>query len=55
MPDITSVIAKWQSLSKKEKSDEEINPPTEGSVTKTDDTNEIPGTHAEHVFLVYLS
>lgn len=49
LPDITSVIAKWQSLSKKEKmNDEEKNTPTEGSVTQSDDKNELPGTVTEH-------
>lgn len=53
LPDITSIIAKWQSLSKKEKmNDEEKNTPTEGSVTQTDDKNEIPGTHTEHTSYV---
>lgn len=54
LPDITSVIAKWQSLSKKEKiNNEEKNTPTEGSVTQTDDKNEIPGTHTEHTYVTY--
>lgn len=45
LPDITSLIAKWQSLSKKEKmNDEEKKTPTEGSITQIDDKNEIPGT-----------
>lgn len=53
LPDITSVIAKWQSLSKKEMTnDEEKNTPTEGSVTQTDDKNENPGTHTEHTSYV---
>lgn len=53
LPDITSVIAKWQSLSKKEKmNDEGKNTPTEGSVMQTDDKNEIPGTHTEHTSYV---
>lgn len=45
LPDITSVIAKWQSLSKKENmNNEEKNAPTERSVKETDEKNEIPGT-----------
>lgn len=57
LPDITSVISKWQSLSKKEKiNNEEKNTPLEGSVTQADVKNEIPGTRTEHsYFVVYLS
>lgn len=47
LPDITSVIARWQSLSKKEKMNDEKNIPTEGSVTQTDDKKENPGAHTE--------
>lgn len=53
LPDITSVIAKWQSLSKKEKlNDEEKNIPAEGSVTQTVDKKEKPGTHTERTSYV---
>lgn len=53
LPDITSVIAKWQSLSKKEKmNDEGKNIPTEGSVTQTDDKKENPGAHTERTSYV---
>lgn len=53
LPDITSVIAKWQSLSKKENmKNEEKNTPTERSVKETDEKNEIPGTYTEHTSYV---
>ncbi|TNN01113.1 hypothetical protein fugu_010495 [Takifugu bimaculatus] len=53
LPDITSVIAKWQSLSKKEKmNDEGKNLPTEGSVTQTDDKKENPAAETAEVILL---
>ncbi|TWW76931.1 nucleolar pre-ribosomal-associated protein 1 [Takifugu flavidus] len=53
LPDITSVIAKWQSLSKKEKmNDEGKNIPTEGSVTQTDDKKENPAAETAEVILL---
>lgn len=44
MPDLTSIIAKWQSISKKEKATgEEKQSKTEESATKTSEENENPG------------
>ncbi|XP_042342998.1 nucleolar pre-ribosomal-associated protein 1 [Plectropomus leopardus] len=43
LPDMTSIVAKWQSLSKKEKTDgEEKQTRTEGSAVQTDNKNEVP-------------
>ncbi|XP_035477550.2 nucleolar pre-ribosomal-associated protein 1 isoform X1 [Scophthalmus maximus] len=43
LPDMTSIVAKWQSLSKKEKMDCEGNKTKEaGSAEQTDDKNEVP-------------
>uniref|UniRef100_A0A8D0DA07 URB1 ribosome biogenesis homolog n=1 Tax=Sander lucioperca TaxID=283035 RepID=A0A8D0DA07_SANLU len=42
LPDITSIVSKWQSLSKKEKTDSEENKAkTEGSAEQTDNKNEV--------------
>lgn len=45
LPDLTSIIAKWQSISKKEKvTGEEKQSKTEETVTQTSEENETPGT-----------
>lgn len=53
---MTSIIAKWQSLSKKEKMNgEEKNPKTEGIVAQTNDKNEIPGTSMLYILFILIS
>uniref|UniRef100_A0A8C4IDY3 Nucleolar pre-ribosomal-associated protein 1 n=1 Tax=Dicentrarchus labrax TaxID=13489 RepID=A0A8C4IDY3_DICLA len=43
LPDMTSIVAQWQSLSKKEKiNGEEKKTKTQGSAAQTDDKNEMP-------------
>ncbi|XP_039986899.1 nucleolar pre-ribosomal-associated protein 1 [Xiphias gladius] len=53
LPDMTSIVAKWQSLSKKEKMDgEEKKAKTEGSAEQTDNKNEAPGAETAEVILL---
>ncbi|XP_070761902.1 nucleolar pre-ribosomal-associated protein 1 [Enoplosus armatus] len=53
LPDMTSVVAKWQSLSKKEKTDgEEKKTKTEGSADKTDNKNQVPVAETAEVILL---
>lgn len=51
---MTSIIAKWQSLSKKEKMNiEEKNTKTEGTVAQMNDKNEIPGTSIHDIYCLF--
>ncbi|XP_059187700.1 nucleolar pre-ribosomal-associated protein 1 isoform X2 [Centropristis striata] len=53
LPDMTSIVAKWQSLSKKEKMDgEEKKTKTEGRAEQTDDKNEVPVAETAEVILL---
>ncbi|KAL7400418.1 hypothetical protein ABVT39_012092 [Epinephelus coioides] len=53
LPDMTSIVAKWQSLSKKEKTDgEEKQTKTEGSAEQTDNKNEVPVAETAEVILL---
>ncbi|XP_037631816.1 nucleolar pre-ribosomal-associated protein 1 isoform X2 [Sebastes umbrosus] len=53
LPDMTSIVAKWQSLSKKEKTDgEEKKTKTEGSAEQTDKQNEVQGAETAEVILL---
>ncbi|TDH14693.1 hypothetical protein EPR50_G00022920 [Perca flavescens] len=53
LPDITSIVSKWQSLSKKEKTDgEEKKAKTEGSVEQTDNKNKGPVAETAEVILL---
>ena len=46
LPDMTSIVAKWQSLSKKEKTEGEgKTTKNEGSAEQTDTKNEAPGNN----------
>lgn len=55
LPDLTSIIAKWQSISKKEKATgEEKQSKTEEAVTQTSEENENPGTVAETAEVILL-
>lgn len=52
---MTSIIAKWQSLSKKEKmTGEERNTKAEGPVVQMNDKNETPGTSIQNFFMLFL-
>lgn len=54
LPDLTSIIAKWQSISKKEKAaGEEKQSKAEETVTQTNEENETPGTSKTDTFIVY--
>ncbi|XP_076592199.1 nucleolar pre-ribosomal-associated protein 1 [Chaetodon auriga] len=53
LPDMTSIVAKWQSLSKKEKmDDEEKKTKTEETAAQRDDKNEIPVAETAEVVLL---
>ncbi|GLD53499.1 nucleolar pre-ribosomal-associated protein 1 [Lates japonicus] len=53
LPDIASIVSKWQSLSKKGKTDgEEKKTETEGSAEQTDDKNEVPVAETAEVILL---
>ncbi|XP_032363230.1 nucleolar pre-ribosomal-associated protein 1 [Etheostoma spectabile] len=53
LPDITSIVSKWQSLSKKEKMDgEEKTAKIEGSAEQTDNKNEAPVAETAEVILL---
>uniref|UniRef100_A0A3B4UFA2 URB1 ribosome biogenesis homolog n=1 Tax=Seriola dumerili TaxID=41447 RepID=A0A3B4UFA2_SERDU len=53
LPDMTSIVAKWQSLSKKEKtSGEEKKAKTEGSGEQTDNKNEVPDAETAEVIML---
>ncbi|TMS07347.1 Nucleolar pre-ribosomal-associated protein 1 [Larimichthys crocea] len=53
LPDMTSIVAKWQSLSKKEKTngEEKVTKP-EGSAPQTDNKNEMPVAETAEVILL---
>ncbi|XP_029302759.1 nucleolar pre-ribosomal-associated protein 1 isoform X2 [Cottoperca gobio] len=53
LPDMTSIVSKWQSLSKKEKTDaEEKKTKTEGSAEQTDNENKVPVAETAEVILL---
>ncbi|XP_074535890.1 nucleolar pre-ribosomal-associated protein 1 [Halichoeres trimaculatus] len=53
LPDMTSIVSKWQSLSKKEKTDgEEITKKSEGSAEQTADKSESPVAETAEVILL---
>ncbi|XP_070685256.1 nucleolar pre-ribosomal-associated protein 1 [Pempheris klunzingeri] len=53
LPDITSIVAKWQSLSKKEKMEgEEKKTKTEGKAQQTENKNEAPVAESAEVILL---
>ncbi|KAG7243058.1 hypothetical protein INR49_016433 [Caranx melampygus] len=53
LPDMTSIVSKWQSLSKKEKtSGEEKKAKTEGSSEQTDNKNEVPDAETAEVIML---
>lgn len=52
---MTSIIAKWQSLSKKEKmTGEERNAKAEGPVAQMNDKNETPGTSTQNFSMLFI-
>lgn len=52
---MTSIVAKWQSLSKKEKTNgEEKVTKTEGSAPQTDNKNEMPGNNIYRTCIVFM-
>lgn len=53
LPDMTSIVSKWQLLSKKEKtSSEEKKAKTEESAEQTDNKNEVPGNNICSTFIL---
>ncbi|XP_041796305.1 nucleolar pre-ribosomal-associated protein 1 isoform X2 [Chelmon rostratus] len=53
LPDMTSIVAKWQSISKKEKTDdEEKKTKNEGSAAQIDDKKEMPVAETAEVILL---
>nr|XP_046245595.1 nucleolar pre-ribosomal-associated protein 1 [Scatophagus argus] len=53
LPDMTSIVAKWQSLSKKEKANGEgKKTKSEGSAAQTDDKNQMPVAETAEVILL---
>uniref|UniRef100_A0A8C4IF92 Nucleolar pre-ribosomal-associated protein 1 n=1 Tax=Dicentrarchus labrax TaxID=13489 RepID=A0A8C4IF92_DICLA len=53
LPDMTSIVAQWQSLSKKEKiNGEEKKTKTQGSAAQTDDKNEMPVAETAELILL---
>lgn len=53
---MTSIISKWQSLSKKEKmNSEEKNGKAEGTVVQMNERNEIPGKSVYNILFILIS
>lgn len=54
LPDMTSVIGKWQSLNRKEMMNgEEKDTKIEGTAAQTSDNNETPGNSIPSIFISY--
>ena len=55
LPDMTSIVAKWQSLTKKEKTEGEgKTTKNEGSAEQTDTKNEDPGNNSYRICILFV-